>query len=172
MLRIGAAHGIIAATIEHTYGYVMTHGGDKMPGPIIVEMHCKSMLNRVNVSYLPFRWSVNPYRGCVHACVYCYACRYHEYLDLDPGAGFDRQVFVKVNGVQVLRRGWPRAGAGNESPSAPPSMRTGPRKESTGSHGVFSEAFAEFDTPCSIMTKNTMIVRDVDVFATWRPVPA
>ena len=79
--------------------------GDTVSGPTIIEIECKSMLNRVNVSWLPFDWSVNPYRGCFHGCVYCYARRYHEeYLEIDPGAGFDRQVFVKINAVEVLRR--------------------------------------------------------------------
>src|SRR5690606_34081243 len=89
---------------------VPERAGDTVPAVKVVEMQSKSLLNRVHGSYLPFRWSVNPYRGCVHACVYCYARRYHEYLDMDPGAGFERQVFVKVNAVAVLRRELARPG--------------------------------------------------------------
>ena len=57
------------------------------------EVLAKSALNRVpGASAMPFDWTVNPYRGCSHACVYCFARNTHTYLDLDAGADFDRQV--------------------------------------------------------------------------------
>lgn len=134
-------------------------------GPTIIEMQCKSMLNRVNVSYLPFGWSVNPYRGCVHACVYCYARRYHdEYLELDPGPGFDRQVFVKVNAVEVLRRELARKSWQRERVAIGTAVDA--YQPAEGKYRVtrgILQAFADFDTPCSLMTKNTMVVRDMDV---------
>ncbi|VBA38325.1 hypothetical protein LAUMK13_02066 [Mycobacterium innocens] len=69
------------------------------------EVLCKSALNRVpNAAALPFRYTVNGYRGCSHACRYCFARPTHEYLDFDPGADFDTQVVVKTNVVEVLRR--------------------------------------------------------------------
>ncbi len=69
------------------------------------EILCKSALNKVpNAAMLPFRYTVNGYRGCSHACRYCFARPTHEYLDFDPGADFDTQVVVKTNVAEVLSR--------------------------------------------------------------------
>ncbi len=63
------------------------------------------MLNKVAAgSRMPFEWTVNPYRGCSHACVYCFARKTHTYLDFDAGLDFDSQVVVKINAAEVLRR--------------------------------------------------------------------
>ncbi|NEE12470.1 radical SAM protein, partial [Streptomyces sp. SID7499] len=57
------------------------------------EIRARSILNRVpGASRMPFEWTVNPYRGCTHACVYCFARKTHSYLDLDTGIGFDSQI--------------------------------------------------------------------------------
>ena len=53
---------------------------------------------------MPFEWTINPYRGCSHACVYCFARKSHTYLDFDAGLDFDSQVVVKINAAEVLRR--------------------------------------------------------------------
>ncbi|AKZ59134.1 hypothetical protein SAM23877_6089 [Streptomyces ambofaciens ATCC 23877] len=69
------------------------------------EVRARSILNRVpGASRMPFEWTVNPYRGCTHACVYCFARKTHSYLDLDTGLGFDSQIVVKVNAPELLRR--------------------------------------------------------------------
>src|SRR5699024_5158209 len=79
------------------------------------EVTAKSALNRVPAaSSMPFGWTVNPYRGCSHACVYCFARSSHRYLELDAGADFDQQVIVKINVAEVLRaelakRSWQRS---------------------------------------------------------------
>ena len=71
---------------------------------------------------MPFEWTVNPYRGCTHACVYCFARNTHTYLDLDAGADFDSQIVVKTNVADVLRA---RAGTGRAGPTTPwPWART------------------------------------------------
>ena len=68
------------------------------------EVLAKSALNKVpGQSAMPFGWTINPYRGCSHACVYCFARPTHTYLDLDAGDDFDRQIIVKVNVADVLR---------------------------------------------------------------------
>ena len=68
------------------------------------EVRAKSALNRVpERSRMPFRWTINPYRGCSHACVYCFARPTHTYLDMDAGRDFEREIVVKVNAPEVVR---------------------------------------------------------------------
>jgi DNA repair photolyase len=66
------------------------------------EMSCSSAINRVQG--MPFRWSLNPYKGCVHGCHYCYARRYHSFMDLNAGPDFSSVVFVKANLPVVVRQ--------------------------------------------------------------------
>ena len=69
------------------------------------EMHARSVINRVpDSSRMPFRWTINPYRGCSHACVYCFARNTHTYLDLDAGHDFDSKIVVKVNAPDLVRK--------------------------------------------------------------------
>ena len=69
------------------------------------EVRAKSALNRVpERSRMPFRWTINPYRGCSHACVYCFARPTHKYLDMDAGRDFEREIVVKVNAPEVVQR--------------------------------------------------------------------
>ncbi|MBI4298936.1 MAG: radical SAM protein, partial [Chloroflexi bacterium] len=70
---------------------------------IFQEIQCKTLINRVQGDSLPFRWTINPYRGCQHACVYCFARPTHEYLGYNAGRDFDERIFVKVNAPEVLR---------------------------------------------------------------------
>src|SRR5919106_2953379 len=67
------------------------------------EVRAKSALNHVPGAPYGFEWTVNTYRGCSHACVYCFARRTHVYLDLDAGEDFEREIVVKVNAPEVLR---------------------------------------------------------------------
>src|SRR3954447_15117745 len=67
----------------------------EFPGLTLHEVRARSALNRVpSGSPMPFGWTINPYRGCSHACLYCYARSTHEWLELDPGHDFDSQVVV------------------------------------------------------------------------------
>ena len=66
------------------------------------EVRCRSALNAVKG--MPFRWTLNPYRGCTHGCHYCYARRYHTQFELGAGDEFASVIFVKTNLAQVLRR--------------------------------------------------------------------
>lgn len=74
-------------------------------GMTFYEVRAKSILNRVpSTSQLPFEWTLNPYRGCTHACRYCFARKSHTYLDFDAGEDFDRRVVVKVNAGELDRK--------------------------------------------------------------------
>ena len=70
------------------------------------EILAKTALNRVpdESTKLPGQWTINPYRGCSHACTFCYARTTHRYLDLNTGEDFNNQIVVKTNLVEVLRR--------------------------------------------------------------------
>src|SRR5438067_11697017 len=73
-------------------------------GITFYEIRAKSIINRVpEASRVPFRWTINPYRGCSHACAYCFARNTHTYLDLDFGEDFNSKIVVKVNAGERLR---------------------------------------------------------------------
>ena len=74
-----------------------------MAGVEVLEIHCKFLINRVDVPNFPFRWTINPYRGCRHACRYCYARPTHEFWGLDSGREFEQRIFANVNAPEVLR---------------------------------------------------------------------
>ena len=131
------------------------------------EVLAKSALNRVpESSPMPFRWTVNPYRGCTHACRYCYARSTHEYLDFDAGADFDQQIVVKVNTPELLRRELNRPGWSRELVAL--GTNTDPYQRAEGRYrlmpGIIS-ALADTGTPFSILTKGTLLGRDLEVLA-------
>ncbi len=117
-------------------------------------------------SPLPFRHTINAYRGCSHACSYCFARPSHEWLELDIDEGFERQVVVKVNAVARLRTELaPRRWAGE-----PIAMgtNTDPYQRCEGIYGLtrgLVEVLAEHHNPFSILTKSTLVLRDLDLLA-------
>jgi DNA repair photolyase len=132
----------------------------------LLEDTCKSALNKVpDAARVPFRWTVNPYRGCTHSCHYCFARAFHRYLDLGVGEDFSSKIVVKTNVVEVLRREL----ASPKWAGEPVAMGTAtdPYQHCEGRYrltrGVL-EAFADFGNPMSMLTKSTMVVRDLDLF--------
>src|SRR4051794_1310545 len=87
------------------------------------EVRAKSALNRVpEISQVPFRWTINPYLGCTHACVVCSARPTREYLDMNPGADFDRKIVVKVDLPGVVRRELNRPSCKGDQVALGPNM--------------------------------------------------
>ena len=127
------------------------------------EVMAKSALNRVpGQSAMPFDWTVNPYRGCSHACVYCFARNTHRYLDLDAGIDFDTQVVVKVNVAEVLRAELSKPKWKREPVAL--GTNTDPYQRAEGRYGLMPGiigALAESGTPFSILTKGTLLRRDL-----------
>lgn len=129
------------------------------------EVETKSVLNRVKG--MPFEWSINPYRGCSHACSYCFARPTHTYLNLSPGQDFERQVVVKTNCVEVLTRelarpSWPRA-------QVAMGTNTDPYQRAEGRYRLMPgiiDALGSSGTPFSVLTKGTLITRDIPVLQT------
>lgn len=70
----------------------------------VYEEDAKSILAENDSPDLPFRWSLNPYRGCFHGCAYCYARPTHQYLGFGAGTDFERRIVVKRNAPELLRR--------------------------------------------------------------------
>jgi DNA repair photolyase len=127
------------------------------------EVLAKSVLNRVpDASRMPFRWTVNPWRGCTHACFYCYARSTHAWLDFDTGRDFDTQIVVKVNAAEVLRRELARPSWTHELVAL--GTNTDPYQRAEGRYrlmpGIIS-ALADSQTPFSILTKGTLLKRDL-----------
>ncbi|MDX3380847.1 Rv2578c family radical SAM protein [Streptomyces niveiscabiei] len=129
------------------------------------EVRARSVLNRVpGASRMPFEWTVNPYRGCSHACVYCFARRTHSYLDLDTGIGFDTQIVVKVNAPEVLRRELASPRWQGEHIAMGTNVDCYQRGEGRYQlmPGILT-ALRERANPFSILTKGTLILRDLDL---------
>ena len=122
-------------------------------------IQCRSALNRVRG--MPFKWSLNPYRGCSHACWYCYARQTHTYFDLDGGRDFERIVFAKVNVAERLR-------AQIQSPrwkreTVAVGAATDPYQPVEGRLKLTRACLREFlaaRSPVSLITKSTLLRRD------------
>ena len=131
---------------------------------VFEESRCKSLLNRVSGDALPFRWTINPYRGCQHACVYCFARGTHAYLGMDTGRDFDTRISVKVNAPEVLRqelrspnwRGQLIALGTACDPYEPAEQKYQLTRR-------ILEALRDFHNPVSITTKGTLITRDLEI---------
>jgi DNA repair photolyase len=129
------------------------------------EVRAKSALNRVpERSRVPFPWTVNPYRGCSHACVYCFARPTHEYLELGAGRDFEREIVVKVNVPEVLRAELARPGWKREHVAM--GTNTDPYQWVEGRYKLMRgiwEALRDAANPCSVLTKSPLLLRDLDL---------
>lgn len=133
-----------------------------MPRTEYFEIVAKSALNRV--AHMGFNWSLNPYQGCYHSCVYCFARAHAELADRDPGAGFSTRIGVKVNVAALLRRELSRPGWKREKVAF--GTATDPYQPIEGSRGLTRQcllAFRDYRTPVGLITKGTMVIRDRDV---------
>ncbi|MGE2834377.1 Rv2578c family radical SAM protein [Mycobacterium sp. SMC-4] len=144
-------------------GLVRTVRTPQFDGITFHEVLCKSALNKIPAaSMLPFRYTVNGYRGCSHACRYCFARPTHEYLEFDCGRDFDTQLVVKTNVVDVLRRELRRPSWTRETVAL--GTNTDPYQRAEGRYALMPGiigALAESGTPFSILTKGTLLRRDL-----------
>ena len=142
-------------------------GRGQFVGMEFLHVRARTILNTLPAaSRLPFRHTINAYRGCSHACTYCFARPSHAWLDLDIDEGFERQVVVKVNAVERLRVELaPRRWAG-----APIAMgtNTDPYQRCEAIYRLtrgLVEVLAAARNPFSILTESSLVVRDVEVLA-------
>ncbi len=129
----------------------------------------KSVVTRVSTDRMSFDWSLNPYRGCQHACTYCYARKTHAYLELDPGEGFNRHILVKENAPERLREFLAKPGWSRQVVAL--GTATDPYQPAESRYGItrqLLEVFLEFRTPVSIVTKSPLVLRDLDLLRSLR----
>ncbi len=148
-------------------GFVRSVRTPQFEGVTFHEVLCKSALNKIPAaSMLPFSYTVNGYRGCGHACRYCFARPTHEYLELDPGDDFDSEIVVKTNLVEVLRRELTRRSWRRDTVAL--GTNTDPYQRAEGRYALMPGiigALADSGTPMSILTKGTLLRRDLDLIA-------
>lgn len=133
---------------------------------VVYEEEAKSILSTNDSPDLPFRWSLNPYRGCQHACAYCYARPTHEYLDFGAGTDFETRIVVKVNAPALLERAFAKKSWQFEEIAF-----SGVTDCYQPQEAVYRltrrclELCARYRNPVGIVTKSFLVVRDCDVLA-------
>jgi DNA repair photolyase len=140
-------------------------GTGKLSGLEFLHVTAKQILNHVpSASRAPSNWTINVYRGCSHACAYCFARPTHEYLGLNLGEDFDRKIVVKINAVDKLRA--ELAAPGWQGESVAMGTNTDPYQRAEAKYrltrGVL-EALTEARNPFSILTKSPLVTRDLDL---------
>ncbi len=134
----------------------------ELRGLEFIEVEAKTVLNHVAGDRLPFSWTINPYRGCSHACVYCFARATHTFLGMNPGRDFETRIVVKVNVAEVLRAQLARKRWRGEHVAM--GTNTDPYQAAEGRYRLMPgilRALRDFGNPFSILTKGTMILRDL-----------
>ena len=132
----------------------------------VTEERARSIISRNDSPDIPFELSINPYRGCEHGCIYCYARPSHAYLELSPGLDFETRLFAKTNAAELL-----------EAELSKPGYRAKPIAFGTNTdcyqpierrykvmRGIL-EVLSACDHPLTIVTKSALIERDIDLLA-------
>ncbi|NZA25017.1 PA0069 family radical SAM protein [Luteimonas sp. SJ-92] len=148
----------IAAVVE---GALASH-----PDTRVTEERARTIVSRNDSPDVGFNQSVNPYRGCEHGCVYCFARPSHAYLDLSPGLDFETRLYAKTNAAERLRaelakpayRCSPIALGINTDAYQPVERRYRITRE-------LLQVFAECRHPVSLVTKSALVLRDLDLLA-------
>ena len=141
-------------------------GPESAPRTTITLVQARSIISRNDSPDVPFAQSINPYQGCEHGCIYCYARPSHAYLELSPGLDFETRLYAKVNAIELLRTELGRKGyvpspiaLGANTDCYQPVER---RYRLT--RGII-ELLAECDHPLTIVTKSALVERDLDLLA-------
>ncbi len=141
-------------------------GRGEYRGMEFLHVRAHRIINEVRNAPYGFRWSINAYRGCSHACTYCFARPTHTYLGLDAERDFERRIVVKVNAVARLRAELdPRRWRGELIAMG---TNTDPYQRCEGKYRLtrgIVEALAEHGNPFSILTKSTLVLRDLSLLA-------
>jgi DNA repair photolyase len=138
----------------------------RRPATRVTEERARGIIARNDSPDVPFESSINPYRGCEHGCIYCYARPSHAYLNLSPGLDFETRLTAKTNAAERLRAALARPGyrpgpislGANTDPYQPIERRYRITRQ-------LLEVLAEARHPCTIVTKSAMVERDLDILA-------
>jgi DNA repair photolyase len=163
-LKVEAADG------HHLPGYkepatIRTFDAPESLDTRFYEVQARSVLNQVpKQSRMPFRWTINPYRGCSHACVYCFARPTHTYLDMNAERDFEKEIVVKVNApevarAQLMKPSWKREHVALGTNTDPYQWVESRYRLMPG----IWEALRDSGTPCSVLTKSPLLLRDIEL---------
>jgi DNA repair photolyase len=133
------------------------------------EVRARSALNHVPGESFGFSWTINPYRGCTHACVFCFARKTHTYLDMDAGRDFEREIVVKVNVPELVRAELARPSWKRDLVAL--GTNTDPYQWCEGRYRMLPEileALLAAETPVSVLTKSPLVMRDIEIFERFR----
>ncbi len=136
------------------------------PGTELRAMRAGRIIATNSSPDVPFDRSINPYQGCEHGCIYCYARPSHSYLDLSPGLDFETQIFYKPGAAARLAEEWEKPGyecepitiGANTDPYQPAERQTHVTRD-------LLELFAEHSHPVNLITKSNLITRDIDLLS-------
>ena len=166
-IDVGGGDALPGLDLRALPGLVRSVRTPDFAGVTFHEVLSRTALNRVpDASSVPFRWTVNPMRGCLHRCTYCFARGTHRYLDLDAGKDFDTQIVVKTNVAEVLRAEVSRPSWGREHVAL--GTNTDPYQRAEGRYVLMPgiiDALAGSGTPLSVLTKGTLLRRDLPLLA-------
>ncbi len=147
-------------------GWPREDGEPLPPKTMVAEERARSIIARNDSPDVPFEQSINPYRGCEHGCIYCYARPSHGYLELSPGLDFETKLFAKTNAAALLKEELAKKGY------VPKPIAFGtntdcyqPIERRYGIMRALIEVLAECDHPLTIVTKSALIERDIDLLA-------
>ncbi len=153
---------------EQSYIRAFAEGIDDWEQAVIktkyIKQSCTNLLNEVNFVDIPMVWSVNPYQGCEHGCIYCYARPTHEHLGYSAGLDFESNIIVKQNAPDKLRAAFDKASwqpapislSGNTDPYQPAERKYKITRE-------LLKICLQYKNPVGIITKNALILRDIDL---------
>jgi len=155
----------LAKTIEDDGWYREEEAPRRPPTQVTIE-RARTIISHNESPDIPFKQSINPYRGCEHGCIYCYARPSHAYLNLSPGLDFETRLFAKTNAAERLR-----AELGKRGYQCSPinlGANTDPYQPIEREHRItrqLIEVLAEHRHPLTIVTKNALVERDIDLLA-------
>ncbi len=133
---------------------------------VVTEQRARSIISRNDSPDIPFDRSLNPYAGCEHGCIYCYARPTHAWLGLSPGLDFETRIFAKTNAAELLRQELSRPGytpalialGANTDPYQPAERKFEISR-------ALLQVLSEFNHPVGITTKSALVTRDIDILA-------
>ena len=139
---------------------------EQVPETVLKAMRAGTIISHNTSPDVPFNRSINPYQGCEHGCIYCYARPSHSYLDLSPGLDFETRIFYKPNAAKRLLEAWQKPGytcepitiGANTDPYQPAEKTTRLTRQ-------LLELFLQHSHPVNLITKGSLIKRDIDVLS-------